>query len=151
MQSANGHESDSSDSSHDSEMDDDDDCSSESSNSSHGEEEDESESEEEEEEEPESDEEQEVRPPLSPTSAANWSLNNLRKRVKASKKSMPPKQVQRTQEEGRQKHQVAEIQSKQEKEPHHHAKESEKQVSGKMAIEEPWFSRFLFHFLILSV
>ncbi|KAG0098163.1 hypothetical protein BGZ93_000938 [Podila epicladia] len=124
--SANGHESDTSNSSHDSEMDDDDDCSSESSNSSHDEDEDEDESEEEEEEEPESDEED--RPPLSPTNAANRSLHILRKRVKASTKNLPPKQVQRIQEEERQKQQVAEIQSKQEKEHHHHAKESEKET-----------------------
>ncbi|KAG0337384.1 hypothetical protein BG000_005481 [Podila horticola] len=128
VQSTNGHESDSSNSSNDSEMDDDD-YSSESSNSSHGEEEDESESEDEEVEEPESDEEQETRPPLSPNSVMSRAqFTVLRRRVKESKKNLPPKQVQRIQEDQRQRQQVAEVQSKQEKELHHHAKGAEKEA-----------------------
>lgn len=142
VQSTNGHESDSSNSSNDSEMDDDD-YSSESSNSSHGEEEDESESEDEEVDEPESDEEQEIRPPLSPNSVMSRAqFTVLRRRVKESKKNLPPKQVQRIQEDQRQRQQVAEVQSKQEKEHHHHAKGTEKEVSAKMAIVGSWFSRF---------
>lgn len=130
VQSTNGHESDSSESSQDSE-DDDEYSSSESSNSSHGEKEDESESEEEEEEEPESDEEE--APPLSPNSSAfnRAPPITLRKRANATKKNIPSKQVQRIQEEQRQK-QLVEVQSKQE-ETHHH-KGSEKEVSGTMTL-----------------
>ncbi|KAI9238238.1 MAG: hypothetical protein BYD32DRAFT_271530 [Podila humilis] len=129
-QSTNDHESVSSESSYDSEVDDDD-SSSESSNSSHGEEEDESESEDDEEE-PESDEEE--APLLSPNSNAfnRAPLNALRKRVKATRKNMPPKQVQRIHEEQKQK-QLVEVQSKQEKETHHH-RVSEKEVSGTMTL-----------------